>query len=352
LRLGPGGKTRDIRFRIVHQLESLVDAGPAAVPEIRTFLERMEDVDYGYGEGRSGEENRSRASAFAGLQNRPRASLEFDFPPSLRLGLVDVLRRIGGPDAEQALEEMLARTGRGVEVAYTARALDEMTPVVHRPAAIAAAHELLLNPPVIEKPNRLDENSRAYLLNLLSSFGDTTFAQYAQSLLIGSDGRIDRAVLDYLNGALKDQAMGAIYQAYLDPRITNQWEKASLVSTAFNYVGPNADANQMFNDVLGNQTVPTPLKALAIGALAGTDRGGVRIETPTDPQAIEARIAVLQTTKSSLTDPTLVRATERTIENLTALRAGQPKKEFNFDLRQWLRPASGGPTATPGTGGP
>ncbi len=351
LRPGPGAKTRDVRFRIVHQLESLVDAGPAAVPLIREFLDRMEDVDYAPSEGRSSDNNRGRNTALAALQNRPRASLDFDFPPSLRLGLVDVLRRIGGAQAEAALEQMLARTGRGVEVAYAARALDEMNPVVHRPAAIAAAHELLLNPSVVEKPNRLDENARAYLLTLLSDWGDTSFAQYAPTLLIGADGRIDRTVLDYLNGTLREQAMGAIYQAYLDPRLTNQWEKASLVSTAFNYVGPNGDANRMFQDVLNNQTIPTPLKALAIGALAGAERGGVRIETPADPQTIQARIAVLEATKASLTDPTLARAADRTIENLTALREGRPARNFDFDFRQWLRPGAAA-SPTPGTGSP
>jgi hypothetical protein len=332
-------------------LESLVDIGPAAIPEIRAFLERMEDVDYGSAESRTSDENRNRNAAVAAWQGRPRASLDFDFPPSLRLGLVDVLKRIGGADAEQALADMLSRTGRGVEVAYVARALDEMTPALHRPAAIAAAHELLLDPPVIERPNRLDDNSRTYLLNLLASFGDTSFAQHAQEMLIGSDGRIDRTVLDYLNGALKEQAMGAIFQAYSDPRITNQWEKASLVGTAFNYVGPNQDANQMFNDVLSNKTLPTPLKAMAIGALSGTERGAIRIETPTDPQAIQARITVLEATKAGLTDPTLVRATDRTIENLSSLRDGKPTKEFNFDIRQWLRPEAGGTTPAPATGG-
>jgi hypothetical protein len=351
LRPAPGPKGRDARFRIVHQLENLVDAGPAAVPVIREFLDRMEDVDYTEAESRSGDEGRARNPALGAWQNRSRVSLDFDFPPSLRLGLVDVLRRIGGADAEAALATMLAHTGRGVEVAYVARALDEMNPVVHRPAAIAAAHELLLNPPAIERPNRLDENARAYLLNLLSSWGDTSFAQYAPSLLIGGDGRIDRTVLDYLNGALKVQAMDAIYQAYLDPRITNQWEKAPLVGTAFNYVGPSPEANRMFQDVLTNQTLPTPLKALAIGALAGADRGGVRIETPTDPGTIEARIAVLEATRANLTDPSLARAADRTIENLTALRDGRPTRELELDLRQWWRPG-GAQTTTPGTGGP
>ena len=43
-------------------------------------------------------------------------------PPSLRFGLFDVVRRIGGPDAEKLLGEMLGTTGRGVELAWLARA--------------------------------------------------------------------------------------------------------------------------------------------------------------------------------------------------------------------------------------
>lgn len=72
--------------RLLHEFESLVDAGEAALPAIRAFLARNEDLEF-----QSGSPKGSRDG------NVP---TDFLLPPSLRLGLFDTLRRIGGPQAE------------------------------------------------------------------------------------------------------------------------------------------------------------------------------------------------------------------------------------------------------------
>jgi hypothetical protein len=338
-RLVPGSNRAPVRRQILHQLANLADAGPVAVPVIRAYLAEMQDVDYtgefaagAGGQGRGGPPPRGRG----------RASLDFEFPPSLRLGLVDVLREIGGNEAEDTLAEMLATTGRAVEVAYAAKALQEMAPDRHREAAIAAAIELLTNPPAIDQPNRLDEGARDYLYRVLTMFGDTSFASTAQTMLISGEGRVDRQVLNYLSSTLKDQAMPAIYQAYQDARITNQMEKAALIGAAFNYIGASAQANQMFSDVLSATNVPTPLKAMAVAGLAGLDRGGLNVEKPTEPITIDARVQLLESMRPGLADERLVRVVDRTVENLNNLKSGQPVKDLNLDFRELMRGGQGG----------
>jgi CheY-like chemotaxis protein len=75
-----------------------------------------------------------------------RIPTEFNAPPSLRLGLLETAKRIGGDAGVQVLTEVLKVTGRGAEVAYTAYALEELVPGQYREAALAAARELLSHP--------------------------------------------------------------------------------------------------------------------------------------------------------------------------------------------------------------
>jgi hypothetical protein len=334
LRAGTGVNRIALRRQVIHQLGHLADAGSTAIPVIQVFLQRMEDLEYEAG----GEAPTNRVGSLAaGLRGRPRAPLEFEFPPTLRLGLVDVLLEVGGREAEAVLAEMLETTGRGVEVAYVARALQNLAPGEHRAAAIAVATELLAHPPVIEHPTRLDRNAQDYLYQVLRMFNDTSFAGTAQGLLVSAEGRVDREALGYLNSSLKEQAMPAIYQAYQDPRLTNQWEKAALVGTAFSYVGPNAQANQMFQDVLAATNLPAPLKALAVASLVGTDQGGFTVERPAEPRMIEARIQLLQSLQAGAEDAQVRSAMERTVENLNRIREGREPANPALDFRQWLR---------------
>src|SRR5438067_775397 len=62
------GNPRSVR-QVIHGFESLIEAGTAALPAIRTFLARNQDVEYEVGFGRGGRDG-----------NVP---LEFSVPPSL-----------------------------------------------------------------------------------------------------------------------------------------------------------------------------------------------------------------------------------------------------------------------------
>src|SRR4051794_3597793 len=73
----PANQPRSARL-LVHQFESLIECGPAAVPAIHEFLARNEDIEYEAGIGRG----------FRG----GKVPTAFPVPPSLRLGLLEALK--------------------------------------------------------------------------------------------------------------------------------------------------------------------------------------------------------------------------------------------------------------------
>jgi hypothetical protein len=303
----------------VHYFESLADLGADALPAIHGFLSKFEDVDYS-AEDPGGDLNAMRADvkdrpALPPVPGRTGSPTDGLLPPSLRLGLVQVLREMGGDQAEQVLAEMLTTSGRGVEVAYVAKALQELVPNKYRDAAIAAAKDLLANPPAIDRPNRLDDNAKNFLFGVLSMYNDQSFANNAQNLLVTADGRVDRTALTYINGTLKEDAVPALYQAFKDSRVTNMWERASLATQIFSYAGANPQVNDIFKEVVTNETLPPWLRATAIQTVAGGHGqffGGV---APTDPAQIKARIELLNSLPA-ISDEGLAQARAEAVQKL------------------------------------
>ena len=346
IKLGSGsGRNTALRV-IVYKLETLAQRGKASVPAIRLFLGRNVDVEYGeqsnastnqtdVGSSTSQTNNNGgfaggpggrggRGGRFRRIQN---LQTEWVVPPSLRLGLVGTLKEIGGSEGETALAEMLSITGRGVEIAYLARVLEEIAPGKYRDAAIAAARELLTNPPVINNPNQLDDLSRSYLFGVLEFFHDTSFAVNAQQMLVGMDGRLDTDAMSYLTGVLKDQSVSALYQAYQNPSLTNQFDKMSVGREVLNYVGQNSQANALFSETLNNTELDDRTKAMAVVQLAGGGFGPFAAQSPTDPQVINNRIQLLTSLLSQYpNNNTLSQAINATI---SALSSGQ-----QVDMRQ------------------
>jgi uncharacterized membrane protein YgcG len=354
------GDTRNASLRlVVFKLESLAQRGKAAVPAIRSFIGRNVDVDYsaqqnqngngadanvandgnnqtnnnngggndrrfnggGFGGGFAGGGNNFRGG---GRRGRNLQNLRTDWvaPPSLRLGLVGVLQEIGGTESEQALAEMLSSTARGVEVAYLARVLEEIAPGKYGVAACAAAKELLLNPPAVDDPDQFDDLSKSYLYGVLEMFHDASFAPNAEQMLVGADGRLDQDAMDYLNDVLKDQSVSALYAAYQNQNLTNQFDKMSLGREILNYVGQNAQANQLFTDTLNNKDLDSRMKAMIIVQQAGGGFGPFASEAPTDPQVIAGRTQLLQQLQPTFAnDPTISPAIKLAID---ALGNGNP----------------------------
>jgi hypothetical protein len=371
VKLGTGSARNTGLRLVVFKLESLSLRGSLAVPAIRVFLGRNIDVNYNQQDNSNTTTNQADATGgnnrrnrngfnpggfgggfggggFGGNARRARnlQTLQADWvvPPSLRLGLVGTLKEIGGADSEQALADMLSSTGRGVEVAYLAVILEEIAPGKYRDAAVAAAKELLMNPPAIDSPDRLDDLSKSYLYGVLEYFKDTSFAINAQQMLVGSDGRLNQDALDYLSNVMKDQAVSALYSAYQNPALTNQFDKLRLGREVLNYVGQNSQANQLFNQTLNNPDLPPQARAFTILQLAGGGFGPFASDAPSDPQVVSSRLSLLKQQEAAFAnDPTMSQAITMT-EN--ALQSGTPLQPQ--DMRQIFRGFGGG---GPGGGG-
>ncbi|HVU09267.1 MAG TPA: hypothetical protein VHG89_12060 [Verrucomicrobiae bacterium] len=391
LKLGSGAAHNGSLRMVVYKLESLAQRGPAAVPAIRAFIGRNVDIDYsvqpeqntndaetvaananggndqtnanngrggnrrnrgGFGQGGfGGFGGGGFAGGFGGGRRGPRnlQNLRTDWvaPPSLRLGLVGALQEIGGPEAEQALAEMLSSTARGVEVAYLARVLDEMAPGKYRDAACAAAKELLLNPPAVDDPDRLDNLSEGYLFGVLEMFQDASFAPNAEQMLVGADGRLDQDALDYLMDVLKDQAISALYAASQNSNLTNQFDKMTLDRQILNYVGANSQADTLFKDTLNNTNIDARVKTFVVAQLAGGGFGPFAAASPTDPQMVNGRIQLLNQLQSQYAnDQQMSQTISATID---ALQNGQ-----SVDMRQLFgggRRGGGGGFGPGGFGG-
>ncbi|MDB6121137.1 MAG: hypothetical protein JWQ71_130 [Pedosphaera sp.] len=325
IKLKPGSGAEHIHTvrEIVHQLENLAEAGPDALPVIKEFLARNEDVNYSSVDENGDQRNsdpRSRKS------RRGSAKLEFTFPPSLRIGLFDVLQQIAGGGAEKILSDTLGTTGRAVEVAYLANVLEALSPGKYRDIAITAAKDLLTHPPEIANPDRLDQSAEEYLFGVLEKFGDTSFAAIAQTMLVKPDGQLDRAALKYLDN---EQSVPALYQAYKDGRITNQWDKVNLASKVLNYAGQNQQANALLNEVVTNTNIDSRMRSFAVVRLAGGDFGPMTTESPTDPQVIKSRLDLVtqlmkDETLQNSGDDRMLRSMATTALNLQNLLDGKP----------------------------
>lgn len=320
--------TRDSSIRrVIFHMEQLRDIGAPSLPVIGAFLDRFEDISYmdireDEGAGREGRGPRGGddRGGRPDFRRRGDVRLTFSTPPSLRIGLFDVVQAIGGEEAEKVLAKTLGETGRAVEIAYLAKILNEMAPSKHFALAASAARDLLSNPSG-EGGDRLDENSKDYLYYVLAKTGDTSFAATAQTMIVGSDGRVDRNALAYVHESLKEQAMPALYAAYRDPRLTNQWEKASLLQMALNYAGPNQQANEMLNSVVSDDSIPSQMRAMALIQLT---RG------EPSPETLKARLPVVEALKGSTQDERLQRTLDITYQNIQNLLAGNKIEDSSW----------------------
>lgn len=313
LRIGNGPEATLKTRRLIVLFDELIAAGEPALPLIREFLERYEDVDY--------------ETAINDLRRGwrgGRLNTDFVLAPSLRLGLFDAVRRIGGSEAETILVEMLSGTGRGVEVAYLTSVLESISPGKYRHLALQAAHELLTNPPAYDQPNRLERNDDDFLYGVMAFYKDTSFAVAAQMRLVGADGRIDESTLRYLQETLGEQSLSMVHQALNDPRITDQNRKEPLVEAVLSYVGSNAQADQIFSSLVTNPNLPARLREEALSEL---DDEGINDDNPSarDLDIIRQRLATLNQMRESMTERNLVNRANRVQQSLQRMldRAAQ-----------------------------
>lgn len=271
LKPAPGpGQGRTLR-QALGLLEQLRQAGPAALPALREFLASGQDVPYETVDGRRRRDVGPLAEALA--------------PPSLRLGLFDVVRQIGGADAEAILAQALAGSGRGLEVAYLAHVLEEMAPGRYKDIALTTARGLLASGTATE---------RDYLFDLLRRLGDTAYVGTAQAQVVQADGKVDRGALRYLQQTLGEQSVALAAQLYQDSRLAEPGSKEPLARLALAYVGANEQAAALYHTAVLDQTLTPDQKRNLIEDLNQDGLSNTRNPTPEELKIIAKRYELTQ----------------------------------------------------------
>lgn len=273
LKVAPGpGQGRALRQALV-LFEQLRQAGPFALPALREFLASGQDVAYGTAGGKGARDVKSLAEALA--------------PLSLRFGLFDVVREIGGADAEAILAESLAGSGRGLEVAYLSQLLREMAPGKYGDAALAAARALLAR-------TDLGKADRDYLFGVLGQLNDVTYAPTAQAQLVQPDGKVDRGALRYLQQALGEKSVGLAAQLYKDPRITEADSREPLARVGLAYVGVSQEAAELWHSAVLDATLRPDDRRQLVEDLNTDGLNNKKNPTPEDLQIIAKRYELTQ----------------------------------------------------------
>ena len=255
--------------RLGFLFESLAEQGDAAVPHIRDFLRKMEDVDFIIDQRSEKDIDKEKEHWRSRLVNVP---LEFEYPPSLRIGLIEILAEIGGPDAQDAIAEVLTSSGRGFEVAYSANKLRSMLGKdAYRDEALNVAHDLLTDPIDIVGGNKFDAASKQYLFAVLKMYGDKTFVQTAQAQLINEEGRIDRSVLSYFENIGGGRAIDAVVQAMQSGQLRES-DMREMARVAVQGVGQNnVQADSLFQDIMTSDQYSLDVKMETIRSMDNSE---------------------------------------------------------------------------------
>lgn len=168
----PGHRT----WKAIHSLQSLVELGEEAIPGIAWILDRDYEVEYNWYQQpidvfgishrilpRNIKKVR-RAEVLFPNQDKP--NLHYGFPLSLRLGLIEVLERIGGPHAEEALLKRIREAKKEIELAYAIKGLQVVAPDYHTVEIMERIKSLLDVPETIYHTDELEIAARRYLVGL------------------------------------------------------------------------------------------------------------------------------------------------------------------------------------------
>jgi len=274
MKVAPGpDRTRAVR-QILVLLDQLAQSGPEALPAIRQFLATNADLEFD-------------RLAEARVPRDIRALTDAVLPFSLRLALFDVVRQIGGQEAEELLAETLGRTARGLEVACLTQLLEEMAPGKYRDNALAAAQALL-------NGGGGDRLHRDYLFSVLRRFNDASFAGVAQAQLVQADGRIDRGALRYLQQSLGEQSVAIAAQFYKDGRVTEADSREPLARVALTYVGANDSAVQLWHTAINDPTLKPGQRRELILDLDQDGLQNDKTPTPADLPIVANRLSITQ----------------------------------------------------------
>src|SRR5438309_961097 len=116
-----GGVSPQKAEELKRSFKQLVGEGAGAVPAIRAYLDRFQDIDF----------------------DSLGAAKQMGYS-SLRMGMLDALRQIGTPDAMELSLQTLQTTGDPQEIGFLAKGLEQqLPPDKFRSVVLAAASEIL-----------------------------------------------------------------------------------------------------------------------------------------------------------------------------------------------------------------
>lgn len=265
--------------RLLVELENLRALGPAALPAIREFLATGTDADY------------ETPLARAGFRDG-RVPTDFVVPPSLRLALLEVAKNIGGEAATELLARELQTTGRGIEAAYIAGALQQLAPGRFQEAALAAARDLLSMPLAGAAQSPLDRGDREYLYGMLAAAGDQSQLAPSQAQLITPTGGIDRGALRYLQQTLGEESLAIAAGVWNDPRLSGS-QRQPLAALALAYVGVSERAEQLWEKAINDPQMPPDARKDLIEDLNQEGFANLRQLTAADLPLIQRRLAII-----------------------------------------------------------
>jgi hypothetical protein len=281
--------------------------GPSALPAIREFLAQGDDVDFD-------------ATAARSLRNG-KVPLDFLVPPSLRLGLLEVVKDIGGEAGLQLLNQELVSTGRGVEIAYISGALQEIAGDKYRDVAAKAVRDLLAMPALpATTPGTIDNGDRDYLYTTLANLKDKSYVARAEAEVIKPDGQLDRASLRYLQNSLGEDSIAVAAKLWENPAVAAE-RKGPLAQIALTYVGKNEQADSLFLKAVDGSTLNRDTRRNLIEDLNQSGFTDPKNVSPADLPLIQKRLALIDASLPNAADPVNAEAFREARKDLLAMKA-------------------------------
>ena len=187
---------------------------------------------------------------FWGRDNRPNRALIL--PATMRLSLLEVVNQIGGPEAKKILIETINQTQSGLELRFLDQAFEEMKLESSEHAAlvkqIVERAKLLIQNPPQNSNEYLSRRSAEDLFRLLVKHQDQSFTNIAKSLILNSEGGLNRNALDYISRVKGKESVDLIYDIYLGSSLTNRWDERALKDSILKHVGDHPKSDQLFVD--------------------------------------------------------------------------------------------------------
>lgn len=320
-----GGKlTAEQAQQLKQGLQQLAAQGPAAVPAIREFLEQNQDLNFG-----------AEGSKSVGV-------------PSLRAGLLAALGQIGGPEAVQVSYQVLKTTGDPLEVALSARNVEEGAPGQYHQETLDAARQALAQAGQTNSPGA----DVGPLFQALQAYGGsevaadleklaTNWNYYATMALAGlPSGQGIPSLLKLAQDSASGQGIQYEYKlalqmlAQLSPQypdaasaLLGMVQQGQVPDKAWPQIAEGLGGNQyQFTRQLPQNAIP-PGASVVTGASDTSGQSQTFYSTPlsTDPAVageLNQRLALVDQLLASTTNPGAVAALQRARANLTAKPGG------------------------------